>query len=424
MSGGRKNFKFKMLVVLLGFAAVATCFYWVDFDKNYETTVIYECTHLLSLPETTGLVIRDEEVINLGERYGANTVVEYTKKDGEHIRMNDLMLTIYGSESDVCVANEIADLKEQRDQLAELTQHVSDIYNSSKILMKSSSDSLLRLIKNVKDMDFGKARESALQVLMSLNKKRLATGKENGYAKRVAELNSKIMNLENRKGPALGAQPTSFTGCFSKSMDGYETLKASEIFAEAKRPKPNLEQLYENMQKQMESKKNVFGAKIVTNYDWYMLALVDEVDAKNILRQEENKQKKNITLNFGFKGGQKIPTTPIDYGPAKTPGKHLLVFKSNYMNSGLARLRMPKVSICTEKIQGLKCPISAVRFLNGKKGVFVREGNLIKFKKIKVIYEDEDIVISEIVPLNRGEYLERLDEVVVKSTDLFEEKAL
>ncbi|MDR2817207.1 MAG: hypothetical protein LBB04_00555 [Oscillospiraceae bacterium] len=414
MSSGRQNFKFKMLVVVVGSAVVVTCFYRALSNKNYETAVVYEDTRPLSF-ETIGLVIRDERAINLVEKYGASTTIGYTKKDGEHIRMRDRLLTVYKSESGVRVANKIADLKGQRDQLFELTQHVDSIYNSSEILMKSPSDSLLRLVKNVKDMDLGKARESALKILNLINKKQLATGRESGYAKRVADLDSKIRDLEGKKGQTV-SESTNFTGCFFKSMDGYESLKASEILTRF--PKPNLEELYENTKKQMKTKKDAFGAKIVINYDWYMVALIDEAVAKNIL-----KHKDNIVLNFGFKGGQKVPATPIDYGAAGTPSKQILVFRSNYMNSGLARLRMPKVNISTERIHGLKCPVSAVRFLNGEKGVFVKEGNLIKFKKIKVVYEDESIIISEPVPTDR-KYLERLDEVVIKSTNLFEERAL
>ena len=85
------------------------------------------------------------------------------------------------------------------------------------------------------------------------------------------------------------------------------------------------------------------------------------------------------------------------------------------MNSNLARIRMPEITVCTEKIKGILCPVSAVRFRNGQKGVFVKEGNLIIFKKLKPIYEDKKILISQIVPGNQ-EYLERLDEVITYSS--------
>ncbi|MGN1034652.1 MAG: hypothetical protein ACI4PK_03605, partial [Oscillospiraceae bacterium] len=74
-------------------------------------------------------------------------------------------------------------------------------------------------------------------------------------------------------------------------------------------------------------------------------------------------------------------------------------------------------------IRGILCPVSAVRFINGQKGVFVKEGNLIIFKKLKPIYEDKEILISQILPSNQ-EYLERLDEVVTFSSEPLKNKII
>ena len=81
---------------------------------------------------------------------------------------------------------------------------------------------------------------------------------------------------------------------------------------------------------------------------------------------------------------------------------------------------------------GLKVPRDAIRFVdvtetvtdeNGnesektltRKGVYIRKGEQILFKKIKVIYEGSDYVLSE--QLNDDEYLALYDDILLEEVE-------
>ncbi|MDR1260398.1 MAG: hypothetical protein LBJ83_01610 [Oscillospiraceae bacterium] len=412
---GTKKFIFRTLLLTISVTLIVAATHIFSPVKIHQTISARECTHSLSF-KTTGLIIRDEETLNLGSIYGPNIIVEHAKRNGEHIRINEPMLIIYRSASDIHNVNELAKLKMQRVRLLELMAHAHNIYASSEILAKSISEPLLKLVKSIKNRDLDSIQENNLNFLTLINKKKLATGQETQYTSRIAALNTRIQTLECTKPEILGTHPANATGCFFSFIDGYETLSTSEIFSQA--DDANLEQIYASMMQKKEEKNPLHGVKIVTNYNWFMVTLVDEIIAKNILKHQNN-----ITLNFGFKGGQMVPAKLRKTINSKLPGKQFLVFSSNYMNSRLAALRICVVSICTGNVKGIKFQTSAIRFLNGKKGVFTKEGTLIKFKQVDVVYQDENITISAVKPGQHG-YLECLDEIIVKSKNLFTERAV
>ena len=226
-----------------------------------------------------------------------------------------------------------------------------------------------------------------------------------------------LINTNN----AIATYMSQNAGCFFNEIDGYENRLNIEPIINSTEDDNNLQRIYTQMEQDFLNNKiiNTFGIKIIKDYDWYVILPTDETNANNIIKYN----KKNVTLNFGFSGGQEIPAQLIKVEPTKDDTKKILIFRSNYMNSNLAKIRMPQITVCTEKIRGILCPVSAVRFINGQKGVFVKEGNLIIFKKLKPIYEDKKILISQILPSNQ-EYLERLDEVVTFSSEPLKNKII
>ena len=64
------------------------------------------------------------------------------------------------------------------------------------------------------------------------------------------------------------------------------------------------------------------------------------------------------------------------------------------MDSDIARLRTEDVEIVINETDGIRINKSAVRVVDGVQGVYVLTGNIVRFKKLDVIYTGDDYVVS------------------------------
>ena len=72
---------------------------------------------------------------------------------------------------------------------------------------------------------------------------------------------------------------------------------------------------------------------------------------------------------------------------------------------------------------GFQVPNKAIREVDGQKGVFVLNGNIVKFKKINIDYSDSEMSICN-NPNNENGFVELYDNIIVEGTDLYDGKIL
>ena len=388
-------------------------------SNRLETIVAQEFTNTISF-RSRGLVFRDETATDYQKQFGNNVMAEYIKQNGEHVEQNEPLLKLYKTGSNIMSINQLNYLNAKKDLITDLNEHANNFYSSADVLTASPADLLIKLTKNINNMNLIDTYEAELNLTTLLNKKRLAAGKDKNYNKTIQSLEKEIQKYQVNTSNAIATYVSQNAGCFFNEIDGYENKLNVKPIINSAEDDNNLQRIYTQMEQNFLNNKiiNTYGIKIIKDYDWYVILPTNETNANNIV-----KYNKSVTLNFGFSGGQEIPAQLIKVIPTKDDTKKILIFRSNYMNSNLAKIRMPQITVCTEKIRGILCPVSAVRFINGQKGVFVKEGNLIIFKKLKPIYEDKKILISQISPGNQ-EYLERLDEVVTFSNEPLKNKVI
>ncbi len=413
----RSKSKRATLLILLSIIVMLGAYTLFLSSNRLETIVAQEFTHTISFC-SRGLIFRDEIATDYQKQFGNNVMAEYLKQNGEHVEQNEPLLKLYKIGSNIMSINKLNYLNTKKDLLADLTEHANNFYSSADVLTASSADLLVKLTKNINNMNLIDTYEDELNLTTLLNKKRLASGKDKNYNKTIQNLEKEIQKYQVNTNNAIATYMSQNSGCFFNEIDGYENKLNVKPIINSAEDDNNLQRIYTQIERDFLNNKiiNTYGIKIIKDYDWYVILPTDETNANNIV-----KYNKNVTLNFGFSGGQDIPAQLIKVIPTKDNTKKILIFRSNYMNSNLAKIRMPQITVCTEKIKGILCPVSAVRFINGQKGVFVKEGNLIIFKKLKPIYEDKKILISQISPGNQ-EYLERLDEVVTFSSEPLKNK--
>lgn len=115
-------------------------------------------------------------------------------------------------------------------------------------------------------------------------------------------------------------------------------------------------------------------------------------------------------------------------GPINTD-ETVLILSSKIMDSDIARLRTEDVEIVINETDGIRVNKSAVRVINGVQGVYVLTGNIVRFKKLDVIYTGEDYVISKMIKEdiydeNKVPYLKIYDAVILEGKDLKDGKLI
>ncbi len=95
--------------------------------------------------------------------------------------------------------------------------------------------------------------------------------------------------------------------------------------------------------------------------------------------------------------------------------KSVVIIKCDEITHDLVQHRTERVEMISGEFEGIKVPRKAIRFLNSEKGVYVKLGERISFKKIDVIYEGGDYVLSS---LDAGDgYLALYDDIVVEGVE-------
>ena len=102
--------------------------------------------------------------------------------------------------------------------------------------------------------------------------------------------------------------------------------------------------------------------------------------------------------------------------PAEDENKIIVVFSCDILDNAMVQSRVQSMKIVFDEYHGIKVPMKekAIRFQGDQKAVYVMLGKDVIFKKIDVIYEneDEDYVISK--NTSDDEYLLLYDQILLE----------
>ena len=66
---------------------------------------------------------------------------------------------------------------------------------------------------------------------------------------------------------------------------------------------------------------------------------------------------------------------------------------------------------------------TSLRLIDGELGVYIKYGNLVKFKKVDIIYETDDYILSSATE-GSGSYLSLYDEIITSGKNLYRDRDL
>ncbi len=406
----------KILKILL-ITCVATCLLTVVFQmvgQKYvtETAIMSSADDSISFK---GVYIREEEVI----QYGGEGAVSYCVSDGGKLGNGSKIAEIYADENQIDIKQQIESLNNEL-ALLEKIQNPGTLQSAQpsniSVLIEEHYKSIInnRETGNLKELS-----EQKNEFLVLLSTYQLVTDSGTDLKARINEINSNISKLEGSETVPLNTIYSDRSAYFVSYADGYE----KEL------TKSNLGNLTPEILNNVKDKGPVDDSKVIgkliDGYEWYIAGVIDN-RKMNFLVDENVKIKFQSTSDIVDGVIEEIRET-------NDAEKSIVIIRCDELTYNLVQHRTERVEMIAGEFEGIKVPRKAIRFVDmtetatdesGKekqqtvnaKGVYVKLGERISFKRIDVIYEGSDYVLSSFKN-ESDDYLALYDDIVVEGVD-------
>ncbi len=403
-----KIMKIAALVLSVVLVLYFICFFIVQFInyKNAEIkTEVAVRETIYKKIETKCFVLRDESFI---ENSADGTTVSFAG-NGQRIAAGDTVSVVFNSPEEATAYLKMNEIEKDIKKLEAIAgQSDIDVSNIDSLTKKINNE-LYNFLDEVDSGNFTSAVGSVDDYSNSVTSKQIAVGQKLDVSDKLEELRGQLNEYKSKSFNYTTVLAES-SGYYINGVDGYEkTLNFSKL------DEIDVKQIENAIEATPDTvSDNVIG-RSVGAFKWYILCVVDTQDTVGLSFDKE------YYLNFPYNGIERLSVSLYKVGD-REQDKVALVFCCDQMNEDLADLRIEDVEIITEEYTGLKVPTSAIREVDGVKGVYIVRGHLVGFRTISVIYPDgEYTLVKKPEDVDSG-YIRLYDIVISEGVDLADDK--
>lgn len=412
------------LIVLIILAAVGT------FDNSVETM-----TAVVSDERATvsfdAYIMRSEAPVCAQVSGGVN----YAVSDGDIIAVGDKIADIFvgGSASQ----REQTIRLEKKIQLLESSNVSAAQRSGDTSSLDSEIDSLYSdIYYNIQNGNIGYAIRRRDSLLIDMNKREIILRKRFDYSSEIKQLElmknqtvaarvtEGIPGYEDIDAAASGANVVNspYAGYFYAELDGYEN-----IFSADKVSTLTLNEFDRMTASDPEDMTYIAGSgytvgKIMTRYVWYIACRTDRAMLMNF------RDGYRYTAIFPYSNDAEVPVRLYRIVAETDSDNVILIFSGGELPEDFNFLRRQTVSIVKTSYTGYRVPVSAVRIVGGVQGVYILDGDIVRFRKIDALAQVNGYVVcAEQNPQADPDYAQKLglyDQVITKGKNLYDGKII
>ena len=374
--------------------------------NNYKTQTAYVQT-VSESTDAQMFIIRSETIID-GAKEGA--IVVPLAVNGERVSNGSEIAAVFTNEKSADNYSTVISLNKKLDTYKKIDSQVR-LANLDLDKLSAEIDSdFCSMLSAVYENNYSKLNETELSFDEKLSRKNISLDIEVDCSAQISDLEKEIKALSSSSPKDVIS--ASSAGYFVSRPDGYENVLTVDKIDSLTPEK--LEKAFKA--EKSEIKKGTIG-KIINGYNWYVATYVSSSAIAGLSKGSR------VQLVLG--DGENLLVNANVYSNTLTDdNKSLVVFKCSYMNDELATLRKVTGKIITGSYKGIKIKKDAIRFdEKGNEGVYIKEGNLIKFNVIDEVYSNDNYVIAADNTGVPGK-LARYDEIVIAGKELSNGKVL
>lgn len=375
--------------------------------------------------ESDCFVIRDENHrsgnsnSSIIKNSGEGVYIPYVA-DGSRVAAGDTIALFFDSE-------ESAKAYKEKQALNAALAYYTKLQNQSLLstldvdkLEKTINDNITKLAVLCENNDFTSVEELMSTLQYDISSKKIATGEKIDFSTQIETLRSQIsaVSSSSEKYKAIKA---SFPGYYISTVDGYEASASYDDVMSV-----SCDDIEKFMNISPETVDSSALGKIIDEYNWYAVCKVPKSSLEKI--NINNK----VTVSFDNTNVSSLEMKVLSVSTVNN-GYAAVVLVSNEMNSDIAVLRKEKIRIIIDKYEGLKVPREAIRNAEdpdsenvtqgSELGVYIKYGQLVRFRKINVIYFGNDYAIVE-RNTEKTDALKLYDMIITKGRNLYDGKII
>lgn len=405
-----------LLVVFVTLMVSSVVYHLVNKEFVTETAIFATAEDSITFK---GVYVRDEKPI----LYNGNGAVSYSVLDGGKLGKGTTIAEIYASESEIETRQKIEKLNHELSILKKIenpgTSDVEKPASLSNLILEKYKSTVYDLEMN--DIDSLARNKEELLILMSTMQ--MITGNSDEYRfniqQNINEIQAEIDTLKASQSAPIDRVISNESSYFVSYVDGYEDeLTKANI--------DNLTADYINSVNDnvSENTEGVLG-KTIEGYKWYIVGVINN---------SNNKYSETEAVYLKLESTpQQVRAVIERIKPTDNASESIVILSCDKLTYDLVQHRTERVEMIKGVYEGVKVPRVAMRFkdieetvtdeITGEKvkkttnyrGVYVKLGEQVLFKKLDVIFEGDKFVISNI---NKGsEYVVLYDDIIIEGID-------
>ncbi len=381
------------LIAVLMVTVIGSQLYYVFNEKHdTEEAVITTINENLSFD---GVVVRNETVLN----YNGSGVIDYLLPDGSKVKTDDVVAQVYSSEDQILAKKKAADLTVEIDKLSKAQNPGTTNFIQPEAIKNKINSQYKQMLTSIAKGEYSHVGEMKSDLSMTMNIYDIVTKSQTNFDTRMSQLKTEKEKQTAAASSPSGTIKTTQTGYFVSSADGYENELSID-----KLDSITPQRIKEIVDATPKRPENAVG-KI---YDSYSCKIV------GVLKSDK-RIVEGADLKLALSASKNLYTVHVDSVKPVEDDNIMVVMNCDRLDEELAATRVASSLIVFDEFTGVRVPRRAIRFSGEQKGVYVIVGKDIVFKKIDVIYEGDDFVLSK--NTDDQEYLLVFDQILLENVD-------
>lgn len=382
-----------------------------NFRSNESATVTALMAQARFSKEYRGVFIRDEQPV----KYGGVGALSYNVADGGRLGSGSTIATVYPSDEQISVNRELDSLRNDL-AILEKIQNPGTLESAQPATLSDSISESYRGLIYSRDMkNYQEVKEAAETLVVQMSTYQIITNEVESFDQEISDIKAQIASLEASSQQPVEVITADRSAYFVSYCDGYEEMLTPDILSALTADQVN------SVSDTKLDDPTIVG-KLVNGYGWYLAVVAD--NSKKLYAIGD-------TLKLRFEASAELYDAEItDINDDAGAAQSVIILSCDSINYDLVQHRAEEVELVRGEYEGLKVPREAIRFADVEekttdesgseivktvnyKGVYIMKGEQKEFRKIDVIYEGGDYVLSA-VHTGDGEYLALYDDIMTE----------